>query len=142
MKWLSDGMMSRATGTDCKRHILHNTFKVHMPLFFLLSGFCLTLGYGRTKYTRSAICCGRLACTDACNCCRPMRRDGAATDQQQSNGSVFDTNKFLFNRLAKILPVYYVCFIIAIALTPTGHNQVKIRKSVRRYTNGYQMDIL
>ena len=88
-----------------------------MPLFFLLSGFCLTLGYGGTRYTRSTVCCGSLACTDACNCCR-RRHDN---DQ----GSVFDSSKFLFNRLSKILPVYYASFVIAIALTPTGHNQVR-----------------
>ena len=29
-----------------------------MPLFFLLSGFCMTLGYGKKNYTASTICCG------------------------------------------------------------------------------------
>ena len=94
-----------------------------MPLFFLLSGFCLTLGYGRTKYTRSTVCCGRLACTDACNCCRPNRD----SDQESV---VFDTHKFLFNRLSRILPVYYICFVIGIALTPTGHNQVSFHNMI------------
>merc|ERR1712226_32197 len=100
----------------CNSHPLNRWVmygQVHMPLFFLLSGFCLTLGYGRSRYTRASVCCGKLRCIDACNCCRPIK------DQQEA--SIFDTPKFLFNRLSRILPVFYICFIMAIVLTPTGH---------------------
>ena len=30
-----------------------------MPLFFLLSGICMTLSYGKKTYIGSTICCGK-----------------------------------------------------------------------------------
>ena len=67
------------------------------------------------------MCCGKLRCIDSFNCCRPIKDQDDTTQ-----APIFDTPKFLFNRLSRILPVFYMCFIMAIVLTPTGHgNQVK-----------------
>ena len=64
-----------------------------MPLFFLLSGFCLTLGYGKKNYTISSFCF-----------------------------SDFQTKDFLFGRVSKILPVYYFCFLVSLPLIPLGYS--------------------
>ena len=59
-----------------------------MPLFFLLSGFCLALGYGRKNYTATA---------------------WKLSEKDVPEGS-FDATGFLLNRLARILPLYYATF--------------------------------
>ena len=57
------------------------------PLFFLLSGFCLTLGYGRSK----------------------------SLNTSESKW------RFYKSRLARILPVYYFCFMLSTILIPLGY---------------------
>ena len=42
--------------------------QVHMPLFFLLSGFSCTLGYGKKTYKRTSLCCGPCRTTSGCHC--------------------------------------------------------------------------
>ena len=81
-----------------------------MPLFFLLSGFCLTLGYGRKKYTQSTVCCGPYQTTCVC-CC---------TSQDEQN-IVFDSWNFYKGRFIRILPVYYACFFYALPLIYLGY---------------------
>ena len=71
----------------------YNHFKVQMPLFFLLSGFCLTLGYGKKSY-----------------------------NSENSDDSVINTKEFLFGRVTRILPVYYFTLLFAIPLLPLGHS--------------------
>ena len=63
-----------------------------MPLFFLLSGFCLTMGYGKKSYTFYGYC---------------------------SND--FKTRNFLMGRVARILPVYYFCFFFALPKILLGY---------------------
>ena len=84
-----------------------------MPVFFLLSGFCLTLGYGKKKYTRSTLCCGSCQTTSGCDC-RPCRK------QPDSNEEIFDSWEFYFGRVSRILPVYYLTLILAIPQIPLG----------------------
>ena len=67
--------------------------QIHIPLFFLLSGFCLTLGYGKKSYTTFGLCY-----------------------------SDFQTQDFLFGRASRILPVYYFCFLFALPLIPLGYS--------------------
>ena len=38
-----------------------------MPLFFLLSGFCLTLTYGKKNYKKSTLCSGNFPIFSACD---------------------------------------------------------------------------
>ena len=71
--------------------------QVHVSLFFLLSGFCLTLRYGR----KSCIPC-----------------------PQQKNAKVFDFQEFWHGRVIKILPVYYATFAFALILVPLGYGPV------------------
>ena len=82
-----------------------------MPLFFLLSGFCLTLGYGKKKYTKSISCCGR-------------RNPGTVFPEQgsQNPDEFFETKEFLFGRITRIVPVYYFCYLVALPLLPLGHS--------------------
>merc|ERR1711992_101014 len=58
---------------------------VQNPLFFLLSGFCLTLSHAKKPITNSW--------------------------------------NFYQNRLARILPVYYFTFLVALILIPLGYTQ-------------------
>ena len=74
-----------------------------MPLFFLLSGFCLTLGYGKKKYSKVFGCC--------CN----SNQSGSNPD---SNENIFDSATFYFGRLTRILPIYYICFLYSLPLIP------------------------
>lgn len=96
--------------------------QVHMPLFFLLSGFSLTLGYGRTKYKRTTLCCGPCAATEeATGCCACTRRRKSDSDTAEDE-EAFDSWGFYYGRMTRILPVYYATWLFAIALTPLGHN--------------------
>jgi len=70
-----------------------------MPMYFLLSGFCLTLGYGKNKYSKISGCCSSLHST------------------QISGSTIFDSTTFYFKRLTRILPVYYLCFLYALPLS-------------------------
>ena len=46
----------------------HSALQVHMPLFFLLSGFSCTVGYGQKQYQRTSLCCGPCRTTSGCHC--------------------------------------------------------------------------
>ena len=62
--------------------------QVHMPLFFLLSGFCMTLGYGKTKYDGYEVCCGPCATVShGCCCCE------TGTEKEGKIFNTSDTNK-------------------------------------------------
>ena len=85
-----------------------------MPLFFLLSGFCMTLGYGKKKFTCSTICCG--PCKTNLNCCKNKNEDGK--DEVEV---VFDSWNFYKSRFTRILPVYYLTLLYALPLLFLGH---------------------
>ena len=60
-----------------------------MPLFFLLSGFSLTLGYGRTKYRRATLCCGPCAATEGAGCCSCRKKQRQGSDDLRTPGRIF-----------------------------------------------------
>ena len=62
-----------------------------MPLFFLLSGFSCTLGYGRKNHQ---------------------------INNEENN--TFDSRSFYFGRISRILPVYYFCYFYSLPLIPLG----------------------
>ena len=68
-----------------------------MPLFFLLSGFCLTISYGKKTSTKN-------------------EKDENVIQENSINYS-----DFIFGRASRILPVYYFCFFFALPLIPLGH---------------------
>ena len=76
-----------------------------MPLFFLLSGFCLTLGYGKNKYSKIS------------GCCSSSSKAKILDSTQQCIGNIFDSATFYFGRLTRVLPVYYVCFLYSLPLS-------------------------
>jgi len=81
---------------------------MEMPLFFLLSGYSLTLSYGRTIYAGHTSCC----CMDS-----------AQTGDDQP--PLFQSFNFYRNRFARIMPIYYlVNFVIALPLLAFGHGNV------------------
>ena len=63
-----------------------------MPLFFLLSGFCCTLGYGHKR-----------------------------SKSNSEENVPFNTLDYYFGRMTRILPVYYFCYFFALPLVPLGH---------------------
>jgi peptidoglycan/LPS O-acetylase OafA/YrhL len=88
-----------------------------MPLFFILSGFCLTLAYGKKKFNSSTMCCGL---------CRGINRGGCGPCQRnpdpEEESTVFDSWQFYFNRMTRIMPVYYFCYFFALPLIFVGHS--------------------
>ena len=80
--------------------------QVHMPLFFLLSGFCMTLSYGKTQYDGFNYFC-------------------ISTQTHENEGSevkIFETGNFLIGRCIRILPIYWITFILALLLVFVGHS--------------------
>ena len=94
-----------------------------MPLFFLLSGFSCTLGYGRKKYKRATECCGPCKTTTGCQC----------ENCKNAEEEIFDSWRFYFNRMTRLLPVYYATYLFAIILSPLGSSLVEIKLSSGGY---------
>jgi peptidoglycan/LPS O-acetylase OafA/YrhL len=71
-----------------------------MPVFFLLSGYSLAIGYGKTRYDT------QLLDDDKERRRRPSR---------------FDFKRFYQNRFARITPMYYVAMLIGLPLAIFGN---------------------
>jgi len=115
-----------------------------MPLFFLVSGFVMVVGYGRKRYKinpseRCSCCC---LLVDSMNCCYtrlPYQypNDGSSDtpivtnpsvvgetffnprlfDNSQATAVHFPTQKFFNKRVSRLAPVYYFTNLLAIPLT-------------------------
>ena len=85
-----------------------------MPLFFLLSGFCLALAYGKKNYKKTTLCCGPCSTTTACNCQQCLC----------SEEDIFDSWGFYYARMIRILPVYYAIYLFALPLVPLDNNEL------------------
>ena len=73
---------------------------VHMPLFFLLSGFSLTIAYGKTQWNGSSRCCLG---------CKTNSLDGVDDIENPNEGAkIFDSWEFYKRRLFRILPLHYL----------------------------------
>ena len=92
-------------------HVLNMFFKgssyyvfifgeLHMPLFFILSGFCLVLAYGNTHWTSITSCCSRIQRAKS----QETNYLGNCDDDQK----IFDVVEFYKKRLARILPLHYL----------------------------------
>ena len=74
---------------------------VHMPLFYLLSGFTLALAYGQTMWKECFI--GR----------KTTKSITLDMENQNQEAKAFAYGTFYWNRLARILPVYYLGTILS-----------------------------
>ena len=92
--------------------------QVQMPLFFLLSGFCLALAYGKKNYKKSTMCCGPCSTTTGCDC----------PQCSVSEETIFDSWGFYYARMVRILPVYYAIYLFALPLFPFGYGDQQIPK--------------
>ena len=75
---------------------------VDMPLFFLLSGFSLALGYGKTKWT---------------GCTRGWfgkSADGVDIENPEQQKKYFNSWEFYKKRFVRILPLHYLGIILVI----------------------------
>ena len=79
-----------------------------MPLFFLLSGFCLTLTYANKD--------GNIPTNHLDTTCLPDQ-----THRSRWNRIRTLSRNFYLNRISRILPVYYICLLLSLPLIPFGH---------------------
>ena len=83
-----------------------------MPIFFLLSGFCLSLRYGRNK---------NKTLFHRKKCCIPCATTQGDELIKQNKAGTFDLKEFWHGRAIRILPVYYATFVFAFILVPLGY---------------------
>ena len=76
-----------------------------ISLFFLLSGFCLALSYGRTHWTSVSICCSKFK---GANSHEINYLETCGDDQ-----SIFDSVEFYKKRLIRIIPLHYLGILAA-----------------------------
>ena len=86
----------------CKKWMPSNNLygNVHMPFFYLLSGFSLTLAYGGTLWKE--VCVGRETTKSFTN----------GMENQNHRPSAFALKTFYWNRLIRVLPLYYLATIL------------------------------
>lgn len=91
-----------------------------MGLFFLISGFVMTLGYGQTIYTDSGgMCCEAFCCIffDGFYCCVPSysaNRYDTLQEANTQNKISFKIYDFFLKRFARLAPLYYLTNLLAI----------------------------
>jgi peptidoglycan/LPS O-acetylase OafA/YrhL len=90
-----------------------------MGLFFMISGFVLTLGYGQEVYVNTdgmlceACCC---SCCDRFYCCIPSPSSSSITSTTESSAKSFPTRDFLYKRYVRLGPLYYFTNLISIPI--------------------------
>ena len=82
-----------------------------MPLFFLLSGFSLTLAYGKTLWNGSTRCCFG---------CKTGSSDGVDVESPEQRPKIFDSWEFYKKRLIRILPLHYLALILVLIVWKTN----------------------
>ena len=76
------------------------------------------MAYGKKNYAGStSLCCNAWKIESECDC-RPSKCQGHSTQE------VFDSIGFYLARFARILPIYYVCLLVAAILIPFGHTNI------------------
>ena len=82
-----------------------------IPIFKLLSGFSLALGYGKTKWS---------GCTRGFFGCMTLSDDGVDRAKPQEEPKYFDSWAFYKKRFARILPLQYLGIILVLVVTFYG----------------------
>ena len=85
---------------------------VDMPLFFLLSGFSLTLAYGKTLWNGSTRCCLG---------CKSTSLDGPDIENPSKAPKIFDSWEFYKKRFIRILPLLYLGHILVLMVWKFGY---------------------
>ena len=85
---------------------------VDMPLFFLLSGFSLTLAYGRTNWDRSSLSC--------CNNNQKVNLNVTDVENLDVSPKIFNSWEFYKKRLIRILPLHYLGTILVLIVWKFG----------------------
>lgn len=102
------------------KFVIVNYANVDMPLFFLLSGFCLTLAYGNRHWNGSIR--RYLGCkSTTSDGVRNLENFGGET-------KIFDSWKFYKKRFIRILPLHYLTTIAALAINQYGYNDFSSNK--------------
>ena len=86
--------------------------QVDMPLFFLLSGFSLTLAYGKTLWNGSTRCCLG---------CKTTTSDGVDLENPDEEIKIFNSWEFYKKRFIRILPLHYLGHILVIMVWKFGY---------------------
>ena len=97
-----------------------------MPLFFLLSGFSLTLAYGKKKYKKSTF-------FSFCHTCSTTPITTCNSIQCSRSEDVFESWDFYYERMVRILPVYYTVQLFAIILLALGYGDVDGSTGMRSF---------
>lgn len=84
---------------------------IDMPLFFLLSGFSLTLTYGKIKWNGSS---------RGCFGCKTHSEDGVDRKNPEQELKIFDAWEFYKRRLIRILPIHYLAIILVLIVWKFG----------------------
>ena len=84
---------------------------IDMPLFFLLSGFSLSLAYGKTLWNGS---------TRHCFGSKTSSTDGVQLENSSSEPKIFDAWSFYKKRMIRILPLYYLGHILMLTVWKLG----------------------
>ena len=86
--------------------------QVDMPLFFLLSGFSLTLSYGKTAWNGS---------TRGCFGFKISTQDGVDAENPEGKLKIFDSWAFYKKRLIRILPLNYLGHVLVLIVWKLGY---------------------
>ena len=86
-------------------HAITISGSLEIPLFFLLSGFTLSLAYGRTSWTNFSNPLANIYC-----------KSKSAEEAGSKQENIFDSAKFYQNRYARIGPLYYLANLLEIPL--------------------------
>ena len=89
--------------------------QVDMPLFFLLSGFSLTLTYGKTLWNGS---------TRGCFGWKTSTQDGIDTENPDGDPKIFDSWAFYKKRLIRILPLNYLGHVLVLIVWKFGYSNL------------------
>ena len=85
---------------------------VDMPLFFLLSGFSLTLAYGRTVWDGSSLGCS--------NNSQKVLSNVTSFENFEVSPKIFNSWEFYMKRLIRILPLQYLGTILVLIVWKFG----------------------
>ena len=88
-----------------------------MPLFLMLSGFSLTVVYGRKRYKSVNLCCSETNDLEDQTTNEKLLKD-SSNDSQDLNS--LNISGFYQNRCARVIPVYYLTMLLTIPYSLAG----------------------